>query len=456
MAQKREKVVVAMSGGVDSSVAACLLVEQGYDVMGLFMRVGAESPSSGGTPSPAQGGGKHEDGEADRACETSRGLPMASGHVPPAAQEDMANVVGTAHPTAREHQGCCSAADAADARFVAGMLGIPFYALNFQEDFDRIIDEFADQYVSGRTPNPCIVCNDKLKFGKLVDYADAVGAKYIATGHYARIGRRDDRKVLMCGRDPDKDQSYVLFGLDRAVLDRVMFPVGKLTKSEVRAAAARFGLPNRDKPDSVEICFVPDRDYARVVQERRPEAFVEGDVLDQDGRVIGRHKGIGNYTIGQRRGLGIAAGRPIYVTRLDANANTVTMGDGDALLSSTLLADRANFLVDPPDGPFRAQVKIRYLHNAAPATVEVVPHAPFPESPRPAAPGRPAALRPDGGGTAESEGRRVRIVFDDPQRAITPGQAVVFYDDDVVLGGAWIERAVSASGSCAKLAGAKT
>jgi len=478
MAREREKVVVAMSGGVDSSVAACLLVEQGYDVMGLFMRVGAEEPvgatgglpasagEPGGMPGHAGGAGRRDETEAGEAFGTSRGLK-------PAAREDAGNVVGSAHPASRMHQGCCSASDAADARFVAGMLGIPFYALNFREDFDQIIDDFADEYVSGRTPNPCIVCNDKLKFGKLVDYADAVGAKYVATGHYARIAdygccRPDrlesrshrpaleshsvpdlSRKVLLRGRDPGKDQSYVLFGVDRAVLDRVMFPVGELTKSEVRAAAARFGLPNRDKPDSVEICFVPDRDYARIVRQRRPGAFVEGDVLDQDGHVIGRHKGIGNYTIGQRRGLGIAAGKPIYVTRLDPNANTVTMGDGDALLCSTLLADRTNFLVDPPDGPFRAQVKIRYLHSAAPATVEVVPHAASGGSPRGL---KPAAQGSNRGGANESEGRRVRVVFDEPQRAITPGQAVVFYDGEVVLGGAWIERNSSASVSDARLA----
>ncbi|MGB2986312.1 MAG: tRNA 2-thiouridine(34) synthase MnmA, partial [Phycisphaerae bacterium] len=307
--------------------------------------------------------------------------------------------------------GCCSASDAADARFVAGMLGIPFYALDFQADFDWIIDYFADEYVRGRTPNPCVVCNARLKFGKLVDYADAVGAKYIATGHYARIARHNGCNVLMRGRDPQKDQSYALFGLDRSVLDRVIFPVGELTKGEVRGIATRLNLPNRDKPDSVEICFVPDRDYARLVRERRPEAFIEGDVLDQESRVIGHHKGIGQYTIGQRRGLGIAAGRPIYVTKLDVIDNTVTMGDDDALLARTLIADRANILVDWPDHPFQAAVKIRYLHKAAPATVEKL------------------------------SGGRVRVVFDEPQRAITPGQAAVFYNGEVVLGGAWIERA---------------
>lgn len=371
MPEKREKVVVAMSGGVDSSVAACLLVERGYEVIGVFMRHGVQAPE----PDPG--------GEAS-------GAPA----------------------TGRSHQGCCSATDASDARFVAGMLDIPFYVLNFEHDFDRLIDYFADEYSRGRTPNPCVVCNDRLKFGRVVEYADAVGAEFIATGHHARISRRDGRNALMTARDRHKDQSYVLFGLERAVLDRLLFPVGEFTKAEVRDIAAKYDLPNRDKPDSVEICFVPDRDYARIVRERRPEAFVEGDVVDTSGAVIGRHGGVPRYTIGQRRGLGIAAGKPVYVTELNVGNNTITLGDGDALLRSSLIADRAKFLVELPDGPFRAEVKIRYLHTAAPATV----------------------YRLDGG--------TVRVDFDEPQRAITPGQAVVFYDGDLVLGGAWIDRAL--------------
>ncbi len=402
----REKVVVAMSGGVDSSVAACLLVEQGYDVIGLFMRVGVEGTATAG----------------EEATEKAKGLGTPLAECAEGQTSSVHDLVETNDTSVGEgprrlksevhpRQGCCSATDAADARIVAGRLGIPFYALNFESDFDRIIDEFADEYVRGRTPNPCIVCNHRLKFGKLFDYAHAAGAKYIATGHYARIGRCNGQSVLMRGRDMHKDQSYVLFGLDRTMLDRVMFPVGELTKPEVRDMATQHCLPNRDKRDSVEICFAPDRDYARVVQRRRPEAFVEGDVLDQDGGVIGRHQGIARYTIGQRRGLGIAAGKPIYVTHLDAAANTVTMGDNAALLSPALVADRLHLLTDMPREPLRAQVKIRYLHRPAPATVEWL-----------------------GSG-------RVRVVFDEPQRAITPGQAVVFYDGDVVLGGAWIESA---------------
>ncbi|MEK7730266.1 MAG: tRNA 2-thiouridine(34) synthase MnmA, partial [Planctomycetota bacterium] len=327
---------------------------------------------------------------------------------------------------ARNHQGCCSASDAADARFVAGMLGIPFYALNFEEEFDDIIDYFADEYARGRTPNPCVVCNDRLKFGKLMDYADVVGAEYVATGHYARIGERGGRCTLLRGCDRQKDQSYVLFGLRPTVLDRVLFPIGELTKPQVREIAARYDLPNRDKPDSVEICFVPDRNYARVVRERRPDGFVDGDVVDETGRVVGRHQGIGKYTVGQRRGLGIAAGKPIYVTGLDVLNNRVTVGDDAALLRGSLVADRANLFVDGLGDCFEAQVKIRYLHTAVPATVHVLPPDDGPASP------------PTKGG---KRGVRVRVVFDEPQRAVTPGQAVVFYDGDVVLGGAWIENA---------------
>ncbi|MHC5110835.1 MAG: tRNA 2-thiouridine(34) synthase MnmA [Planctomycetota bacterium] len=363
----KDKVVVAMSGGVDSSVAACLLQEQGYEVMGLFMRTGVDAP------------------EEVESCSTE-----SSG---------------------RERRGCCSASDAADARYVAGKLGVPFYALNFERDFDSLIDYFADEYAMGRTPNPCVVCNDRLKFGKIVDYADAVGARYIATGHYARTGSRGHHKTLMRGVDRGKDQSYVLFGIDQAILDRVLFPVGELEKSEVRELAGRYDLPNRDKPDSVEICFAPDNDYARVVRERRPDAFQPGNVVDASGEVVGEHQGLGHYTIGQRRGLGIAAGKPIYVTQINVATNTVTVGDNGHLLEDRLVASKVNYLLRMPGTSFRAEVKIRYLHEPSPATV-------FP-----------------------LEGERVRVVFDEPQRAITPGQATVFYDGDTVIGGGWIDGA---------------
>jgi tRNA-specific 2-thiouridylase len=356
------KVVVAMSGGVDSSVAACLLHERGYEVIGLFMRVGAH-----GRPGEAKAG------------------------------------------TSRTHQGCCSAADAADARFVAGMLGITFYALNFEQDFDRIVEYFVDEYQVGRTPNPCVVCNSDLKFGKLIAYAEAVGADFVATGHYARIETRGGHRRLCRGVDRRKDQSYVLFGLDRGVLDRVLLPLGELTKDEVRCEAARFGLPVSGKPDSVEICFVPDRDYARLVRQQRPEAFHPGDVLDGAGHVVGQHQGLANFTIGQRRGLGIAMGRPVYVTRLNVLDNTVTVGSREELLRRTFQVGRLNFLADPPSSAFRAEVKIRYQHQPASAMVEV------------------------------DEGDSATVTFDEAQSAITPGQAAVFYDSEAVVGGGWIE-----------------
>ncbi len=359
MVLSKPKVVVAMSGGVDSSVAACLLMEQGFDVMGLFMRVGVDDPT-----------------------------PVKEGE--------------------RNHQGCCNASDASDARFVAGMLDIPFFSLNFKNDFDRLIDYFSDEYASGRTPNPCVVCNQKFKFGKIIDYADAVGARYVATGHYARIDNVNGQSVLRRSADAGKDQTYVLFGLKRALLDRILFPLGRLTKEQVRDEARRFDLPNADKPDSVEICFVPDRDYARVVEQRRPDAFVEGDVVDADGRVIASHRGVGHYTIGQRRGLGIAAGTPIYVTKIDRASNTVTVGDRNGLMKRVVLAERINLLRHDVPDVFQANVQIRYLHRAAPATVTLL------------------------------DGDRAEVVFDEPQTAPTPGQAIVFYDSDLVVGGGWI------------------
>jgi tRNA-specific 2-thiouridylase len=242
-----------------------------------------------------------------------------------------------------------------------------------------------------------------------MDYADAVGAEFVATGHYARILRRGGEHTLARSADAQKDQTYVLFGLSRAVLPRVLFPLGDLTKADVRRAAHRFGLPNADKPDSAEICFVPDQDYARVVRARRPEAFRDGDVIDPNGNVVGRHRGLPRYTIGQRRGLGIAAGEPIYVTRLDVLNNTVTVGPRGHLLKRGLTVNGIN-LLRPDLGPvFRADVKIRYHHEPSPATVTMT----------------------DG---------FARVVFDQPQSAPTPGQAAVFYDDDLVMGGGWIDQ----------------
>lgn len=381
MSQCKSKVIVAMSGGVDSSVAACLLHEQGYDVTGLFMRTGTEEP-------------------AGEICDVQSGNTDNGAEDRPAGEDGPAG----------RHRGCCSAADASDARAVAGMLGVPFFALNFSEQFDRIIDYFAEEYARGRTPNPCVLCNDQLKFGRLADYGRAVGAEFIATGHYARIVVRNGEYRLHRGVDTTKDQSYVLFGIERDQLARTLLPLGDMTKEQVREHARRLGLRISDKPESQDICFVPDRDYARIVRERRPEAFVEGSIVDPAGNEVGRHPGIGNFTIGQRRGIGVALGSPIYVTRIDTTTNTVTVGSKTDLTSNTLRASRLNWLTDPPSAAFRADVQIRYAHRAAPAVVETI--------------GEDC----------------VRVRFDEPQTAVTPGQATVFYDGDVVLGGGWIDR----------------
>lgn len=359
----REKVLVAMSGGVDSSVAAGLLVEQGYDVLGVFMRVGAP--------------------------ETAGGEAALS-----------------------RRRGCCSAVDAADARRVAGQLGIPFYALNFENEFGRLIDYFADEYAAARTPNPCVLCNQWLKFGRLRAYADALGAPLIATGHYARLERTNGAARLLRARDLRKDQSYVLFGIEPAARDSALFPLGALLKDEVRAHARRFGFGLHDKPESQDICFVPDRDYASVVQARRSAAFRPGEIRHADGRVLGRHDGLPRFTVGQRHGLRIAVGSPLYVTGLDAGSNTVTVGPREDLLVEGLAASRVLWWIVPPDRPLRAEVRIRYNHAGAAAIVTPL------------------------------ETSRAEVRFDEAQSAVTPGQAVVFYEGDRVLGGGWIDRSL--------------
>src|SRR4051794_31279297 len=334
MDSHRRKVVVAMSGGVDSSVAAALLLREGYDVVGAFMRLG--SPK-GVEDAPAE------------TCDTS---------------------------TAKSKQGCCSVLDAADARRVAGMLGIPFYVLNFQDDFGRVIDYFVDEYNRGRTPNPCVRCNDWLKFGKLAKYADAVGADYVASGHYARTGvdPRTGQKVLMRGRDHRKDQSYVLFGITPAALEHTLLPIGDMEKPQVRAIAEELKLPVFNKPDSQEICFVPNNDYAALVKRRTPERFREGQFVMPGGEVVGTHEGHQHFTIGQRKGLGVAKGYPLYVLDIDPAANVVTLGDKDALMKRSLVAHQVN-LISPTlrdaTRPIPCTAKIRYNHDPQPATVEV-------------------------------------------------------------------------------------
>lgn len=347
------RVVLAMSGGVDSSVAAWLLRREGHEVVGLFMR---------------------------------HGQAEAAG------------------------RGCCSAADAADARRVADALGIPFYALDFEDPFGRIVDYFVDEYAAGRTPNPCVACNTWLKFGKLFEYADGAGADYVATGHYARV-QADEAGLpsLWRGLDEAKDQSYALFGVERRRLGRMLLPVGAHRKEEVRRIAAALGLRVADKPDSQEICFVPGQDHARLVRERRPGLVTSGEIVTTDGRVVGRHEGFERFTVGQRKGLGVALGERRFVVRIEPQTRRVVLGTREELARTELTAAAANWLVDEPRVPLRCQVQIRYRSRAAPATV------------------RPLA------------GRRFRVEFDGPCYGIAPGQAAVCYDGARVLGGGWIE-----------------
>jgi tRNA-specific 2-thiouridylase len=378
----RKKVVVAMSGGVDSSVAAALLLREGYDVMGVFMRLGSP-PGVEGAEAEAE------------ACDTS-------------------------HSGGKNKQGCCSVLDADDARRVARGLGIPFYVLNFQEDFGRVIDYFVDEYNRGRTPNPCVRCNDWLKFGKLARYAEAVGADYVASGHYARVGTEpaSGRKALLRGLDPRKDQSYVLFGMSRAAMEHTLLPVGGFEKHEVRRLAAEMKLPVYNKPDSQEICFVPNQDYAGLVKRRTPERFRPGELVTPDGEVVGTHGGHQHFTVGQRKGIGVGGrGLPLYVLGIEPQSNRVIVGEKQGTYARSLVARQLNLLSDAlersRDTGFevRCSAKIRYNHAPQPAAARVT--------------------GPD----------ELSVRFDEPQSAITPGQAVVLYDGDVVLGGGWIDAA---------------
>ena len=352
-----EKVLVAMSGGVDSSVAAKLLTDAGFSCIGCTMKL-------------------YDNEDA--------GIPKANT--------------------------CCSLDDVEDARSVAYRLGMPYYVFNLKDKFaECVIDRFVDAYEHGITPNPCIDCNRYLKFDKLFERADVMGCRYIATGHYARIEREGEKYVLKKALDETKDQSYVLYDLTQETLARVKFPLGSLRKTEAREIAAEAGLINARKHDSQDICFVPDGDYAGFIARYTGRDCPAGDFVDESGHVLGRHKGIVHYTVGQRKGLGIAADAPLYVKRIDAAENRVVLSGNDALFSRELMANDFNWIVyDVPPRELRATARVRYHQREQAATVTVF------------------------------EDGHVHLVFDEPQRAITPGQAVVLYDGDTVLGGGTI------------------
>jgi len=307
---------------------------------------------------------------------------------------------------------CCTLDDLYDARRVARAIDIPHYIVNFEREFnEEVVADFVREYASGRTPIPCVHCNSDLKFSTLLERAEGLGAEMVATGHYARVDRDDEGRVrLRRGGDPGKDQSYFLFSLSQAQLGRAVFPVGGLHKDAVREHARRLGLSVSEKKDSYEICFVPDGDYASFVERHAPGTLAPGVVTDREGRVLGRHEGTHRFTIGQRKGLGVSATIPLYVVDIRPGEHTVVVGPRDALDRVRMTASRVNWISgEVPADPVRAAVQIRHRHAASPATV--IP------------------IGPD----------RVEVTFDAPQPAITPGQATVFYDDDVVIGGGWID-----------------
>ena len=370
------RVVLAMSGGVDSSVAAHLLLERGHEVIGVFMRHG------------------------ERVQEACSATPLAGISLLPLWNE----------PSNRR-QGCCSAADAEDARRVADRLDIPFYALDLQAEFRGIVEYFVAEYTAGRTPNPCVMCNNWIKFGRLFDYARSVGARYVATGHYARLvaDGSSGLPALCRGVDPGKDQSYVLFGIRREFLPRMLLPVGDFQKPEIRRIATQLGLDVAEKRDSQEICFVTSGRHEEFIRAWRGAVDTSGEIITTDGHVVGRHAGIERFTIGQRKGLGVALGDRRFVVRIDAETRRVVVGSREELARRELTADRTNWLVDPPSGRFRCQAKIRYNAPAVPATAECLAN------------------------------ERLQVWFDEPCHGVAPGQAVVCYQGQRVLGGGWIE-----------------
>jgi tRNA-uridine 2-sulfurtransferase len=363
-------VAVAMSGGVDSSTVAAVLLQQNRPIVGLTMQLWNQ-----------------------------RRLPELQGDGP------------------AQHR-CCSLDDVYDAKRVAQHLNFPHYVVNFEEQFEaRVVRPFVEQYLSGRTPIACTNCNTDVKFEPLLRLARQIGAERLATGHYARIRKNEStgRFELLRARDDSKDQSYFLWGLTQEQLSRSDFPLGELTKEEVRNVARQVNLPVAEKPESMELCFVPNGNYVQFIHAySRAEGIavnnVEGDIVTEDGTVIGRHTGVHNYTVGQRKGLGFAAGKPVYVLSIDTENNRIIVGEDDALRTSAFEIENVNWIsIAEPGAPVQGQGKIRHKHDPAPATIEVLPN------------------------------NRARITFETPQRAITPGQAAVFYNDEVVLAGGWIK-----------------